>query len=70
MEETDLDQVVMQIDKLATRRMQALRKAELATDILRKTVVDAVRGGLVSQSEAARLAGVRRQTVIEWMGKK
>lgn len=48
--------------------MKAARKLELTTAQLREFVKTAVDAGM-SQSEAARLAGVRRQTVQEWCAK-
>jgi DNA-binding XRE family transcriptional regulator len=60
-----MENYAKELEKRGTDRMKALRKVELTTDILKTTVRAAVASGM-SQSEAARLAGVRRQTVIEW----
>jgi hypothetical protein len=64
----DLDEYRTQLEKRGKELDRARRRVELTTDILKRLVVSAVAAG-VSQSEAARLAGVRRQTVIEWLGK-
>lgn len=64
----DLDQYREQLDKQGTKLAAARRKLELSTDVLKATVQAAVQAG-ISKSEAARLAGVRRETVIEWCGK-
>jgi hypothetical protein len=64
----DLDEYRQQISKRGKELDRARRRVELTTQVLKDVVLAAVRSGL-SQSEAARLAGVRRQTVIEWCGK-
>jgi DNA-directed RNA polymerase specialized sigma24 family protein len=52
----------------ASARQSALDLVAEHTDRLRKAVVAAVKDGM-SESEAARLAGVTRMTVRSWLGK-
>lgn len=64
----DLDEYRAAIDKAGTKVAAARRQLANSTEILRSRVVRAVELGL-SKSEAARLAGVRRETVIGWCEK-
>ena len=73
MEETaafdvDLTDVAANVKRLGARRLAARSAFEDATEELRNACVRAVVYGM-SESEAARLAGVRRQTIREWSGK-
>lgn len=61
-----LDEYREAIDKAGSGRRAALRRLNNTTEVLRLRVVAGVRAGL-SQSEAAKLAGVRRQTVMDWV---
>jgi len=56
------------LERLAAKRAARLATAEQATADLRQAVRDAVAAGM-SESEAARTAGVTRPTVRKWLGK-
>jgi len=63
-----LDEYRDGISKRGTELAVARRRVELTADVLRVLVLRAVAAGM-TESEAARLAGVRRQTVRDWSGK-
>ena len=52
----------------ARERGYAVKELEQSTAVLREAVRDAVADGM-SESEAARVAGVSRMTVRAWLGK-
>jgi DNA invertase Pin-like site-specific DNA recombinase len=64
----NLDEYRQAIDKAGTQMAAARTRLTNTTEVLRSRVVKAIELGM-SESEAARLAGVRRQTVREWLGK-
>jgi len=63
-----LDEYRAQIDNCGTELAAARRRVELTAHVLRLRVLRAIAAGM-TESEAARLAGVRRQTVRDWAGK-
>lgn len=62
------DAMRVDVQAQGDKRAAAQRAYDEETVILRAVCRDAIESGM-SESEVARLAGVRRQTVREWIGK-
>lgn len=56
------------LQELGRDLSDAVRARDLASENLRVTVLDALASG-VSENEAAKLAGITRDTVRRWAGK-
>lgn len=63
-----LDEYREAIDKAGTQVKAARSRLRNTTEVLRDRVTRAVAAG-ISENEAAKLAGVERQTVRKWLGK-
>lgn len=59
-----------ELERLGRARQRAFAAYSQATGRLRDAVVKAAASGQWSEVEIARLAGVDRQTVRKWRGKK
>lgn len=55
-----------QVQAAAARRDRARTALDRSVDDLRAVVLDAIEGNGMTESEAARLAGVARTTVRKW----
>ncbi|WP_172885642.1 hypothetical protein [Jiangella sp. DSM 45060] len=64
------DQLMREVRRLATEREALTRKRAEVTEQLRAATVRLVQAGEISESQAAALAGVNRNTLRTWLGKQ